>query len=105
MFGLDITSPGATWMFVAAAVFFVVVVWSAPSLHRLILPASLHDNSLARAAAIAFVLVAATVTATIAMRSSTTNAEAETNPAITIEQMHRNVDLHGLPIAPPPEAF
>jgi hypothetical protein len=59
----------ATPVVIAVSIVFIFVVWSVPLLHRMVLPAHLHDDSMARAAAIVTLLVVATVAATITMRN------------------------------------
>jgi hypothetical protein len=107
MFELDnmLNSATGTWVFVAALIVFIMMVWGAPVLHRLILPSSLHNNSVARAGTIAALLIATTVAATITMRSSTTKAVASANAQIAIDELHKSVDLQALPEKTPPEPF
>lgn len=101
-FGNMLSTADATQVLVATATFSVIVILAVPVLLRLILPPSLHNDSIARAATVAVLLVTVTVITTTTIRSSATKAAGRSN-TISVEQVQKTVDLHTLPAVLAPE--
>ena len=86
----------ATQLLVVGSVFFMILVWGVPALHRLIMPASMRNDAVARAATIAAVLVLAAATATIGLRGAT-NAVARSDNTLSVDELQRTVNTPALP--------
>ena len=85
-----------TQVVVIGAIVFMILVWGVPALHRLILPASMRNDAVARAATVAAVLVLAAAAATIGLRG-TSNAVARSDNTVAVDELQRTVNIPALP--------
>ena len=86
-----------TQVLVVASVVFMLLVWGVPALHRRILPISMRNDAVARAATVAGVLVLAAAAATIGLRGTGNAIARSGNPTIAVDQLHRTVNMQALP--------
>jgi NADH:ubiquinone oxidoreductase subunit 6 (subunit J) len=85
-----------TQVLVIGSAIFMIMLWAVPALHRHILPPSLRNDAVARAATVACALVLAAVVATIELRG-TTNAVARSDNAISVDDLQRTANTSALP--------
>ena len=85
-----------TQILVVAAVVFMILLWGVPALHRLILPPSMRNDAVARAATVAGILVVAAAAATIGLRGPS-NAIARADNTLAVDELQRTVNMPALP--------
>src|SRR5690349_17715105 len=76
-----------TQVLVIATVFLVMLLWGVPALHRRLLPASMRNDAVARAATVAAVLVLAAAAATIGLRSTSKAIAKSDSPTIAVDEL------------------
>jgi len=86
-----------TQLLAIVGVLFGLLVWGVPALHRRILPVSMRNDAVARAATVAGVLVLAAAAATIGLRGTGNAIARSGNPTIAVDELHRTVNIPALP--------
>jgi hypothetical protein len=86
-----------TQVLVIGGVFFIILLWGVPALHRRILPISMRNDAVARAATVAGVLVIAAAAATIGLRGTGNAIARSDSPAVAVNELQRTVNMLSLP--------
>jgi hypothetical protein len=74
----------------------MILLWAVPALHRHVLPVSMRNDAVARAATVAGILVLAAAAATIGLRSTGT-AVARSDNTLSIDEVQQTVNAPALP--------